>query len=105
MQGDSTGTGLAERGTGRGGGASPERAGTCPVLRVCHPQLEHRPSPKLITKLHSYDCERESTAVKNMNKRDEVVLFVCWKMMNWWTESFQKGLAGELKHQSSKYVK
>lgn len=41
-------TGRGRRGEGRErrregeGVASPERAGTCPVLRVCHPQLVHR---------------------------------------------------------------
>lgn len=43
-----------------GGGIAAERAGTCPVLRVCHPQLEHRAEQR-----------------KHMNKRDEVVLIVC----------------------------
>lgn len=59
-----------ERGWGWGkgeGGAPPERAGTCPVPRVCHPQLEHRPFPKLI-KLDSNYFERESTALKKYEK-------------------------------------
>ena len=83
------GGGREEGGEGGGGGGGvgghhhQKRAGTCPVLRVCHPQLEHRPAPKLITELYSYDCERGSTAARNMNKRDEVVLFVRQgKMMN-----------------------
>lgn len=82
-------------GWGRGG--SPERAGTCPVLRVCHPQLEHRPFPKLITELYSYDCEWESRAARNMNKRDEVVLNVCWKMMNWFDQIISKRLGRQVK--------
>lgn len=71
MQGGSTGTELAEgeevrggRGRGREGEvASPERVGTCPVLKVCHPQLEQRAQQR-----------------KKNNNRDEVVLIVCWRM-------------------------
>lgn len=88
LQGGSTGTEPAEGEEVRGGRgregevASPERAGTCPVLKVCHPQLEQRAQQR-----------------KKKNNRDKVVLIVCWRMWAGWTRSEL------LKYQSSKYVK
>lgn len=57
----SAGTELAEEEGGGGG-----RAGRCPELRVCHPQLERSPSSKLITELYSHiRVKKRAQSTKN----------------------------------------
>lgn len=78
-------------------GASAERAGTCPVLKVCHPQLEHGPSPKL-TKLYSHDSERQRKAQRKTERVRERVCTVCLQKNDWLDRirrgSLQNCLAG-----------
>ncbi len=77
LRGDSAGTGLAEGERGREG-----RSGRGHHQKeLAHAQYGESAIHSLST--GPFLSSLLSTAVRNMNKRDEVVLCVCWKTMNW----------------------